>query len=88
MCDNTREFTLLDLHSWMDAVHSVTEEIPIIFLGNKCDLEGEQEIGLIELRNFASEYEQTIPYISSAKTGKNVELAFKTLSERILKDMN
>jgi small GTP-binding protein len=86
VCDNTRENTLSDLHSWMDAVHSVTEEIPGVFLGNKCDLDEGTEIGLIELRDFASEYEQTMPYLSSAKTGENVELAFKTLSERIIKN--
>ena len=87
VCDVTRENTLLDLHSWMDAVLSVTEEIPIVFLGNKCDLVGRQQVDLNELKDFASEYETAVTYLSSAKTGINVDLAFKTLGERVLKDM-
>jgi len=88
VCDNTREITLSDLQSWIEAVHNVTEEkIPIVFLGNKYDLKNDQEVGLSELKSFASRYEKSVPYLSSAKTGENVELAFKTLSKKILEDM-
>ncbi len=87
VCDNTRENTLSDLNGWMDLVYNVTEEIPAVFLGNKCDLEDNQEVGLSELKGFASGYEKTVPYLSSAKTGLNIELAFKTLGGKILEDM-
>lgn len=87
VCDNTREETLSDLHDWVDLGQIGENDVPAVFLGNKCDLEDEQQIGLSELRSFASEYEKTIPYLSSAKTGKNVEKAFKKLCEKILEDM-
>ncbi|UCF07645.1 MAG: GTP-binding protein [Thermoplasmata archaeon] len=87
VCDNTREKTLSELHSWTDAIHNITEDIPIVFLGNKSDLEEELELGLSELKGFASEYENAVPYLSSAKTGLNVEVAFKTLSGTILENM-
>ena len=87
VCDITREDTLSDLEKWMDSVLSVIEEVPIAFLGNKCDLEDEQEVGLSEIKDFASAYKQTLPYLSSAKTGFNVELAFKSLSELIVEDL-
>ena len=86
VCDNTRKNTLSDLSNWINAVYNITEEIPVVILGNKCDLEDDQEVGLSELRSFASRYEKTVPYLSSAKTGLNVELAFKTLSEKILEE--
>ena len=87
MCDITRKNTLIDLHGWMEAAQSVTGKIPTIFLGNKYDLVDKQEVDLNELNDFASRYEKAIAYLSSAKTGFNVELAFRTLSEKILDNL-
>lgn len=86
VCDNTREKTLSELDNWMNVVHNITQEVPAVFLGNKYDLEEEQEVGLSELKGFASGYDNTVPYLSSAKTGLNVELGFKSLSGLIIKD--
>ncbi len=86
VCDTTREDTLLELSSWMNSVHSVTGTIPTVFLGNKCDLEEKREVGEIEIKSFASGYKQSQTYLSSAKTGENVEHIFENLSKRIIKD--
>ncbi len=86
VCDITRERTLLDLYSWMDAVCSVAGEIPVAFFGNKCDLMDDQQVGLNGLKSFASRYENALAYLTSAKTGFNVELGFRTLAEKILED--
>lgn len=86
VCDTTRENTLLELKGWMEAVLSITNEIPTVFMGNKCDLEDCQEVGSSELKNFAAEYEKAQVFFSSAKTGHNVDLAFKTLGEKVLKE--
>ncbi|UCG68063.1 MAG: GTP-binding protein [Thermoplasmata archaeon] len=87
VCDVTRKNTLSELENWMDAVHSVTREIPIVFLGNKSDLEDDREVDIEDIKDFATRYEKTEIYLSSAKTGHNVELAFKTLGEKILEDI-
>ena len=86
VCDTTRENTLSELRGWMEAVLSITNAIPTIFLGNKYDLEEFREVGSSELNNFASGYENTQVLFSSAKTGHNVDQAFKTLGEMIIKD--
>jgi small GTP-binding protein len=86
VCDNTRESTLSDLEEWIDGVHQITMEIPTMFLGNKCDLIDLQEIGLNELKSFSSGYESPGAYLTSAKTGLNVDLAFDILSNKLLKD--
>jgi small GTP-binding protein len=86
VCDITREDTLKELHGWMKAVRGVTDDIPTIFLGNKSDLDDEQEVGLSELESFASEFEKSQTHLSSAKTGYNVDFIFKTLGQRILED--
>jgi GTPase SAR1 family protein len=70
----------------MEAVLDITKEIPVVFLGNKCDLEDEMQVSPSELSDFATKYKKTHVFLSSAKTGHNVDLAFKTLGEDILKD--
>jgi small GTP-binding protein len=87
VCDNTRESTLPGLESWIKGVHGITQEIPTVFLGNKCDLIDLQEIGMNELKSFSSGYESPGAYLTSAKTGFNVDSAFSILSGRILKDI-
>jgi small GTP-binding protein len=87
VCDNTRETTLSDLDFWIDDVQRIAEEIPTVLMGNKCDIETHQEIGLSEIRNFAAGYEKSAAYLSSAKTGHNVDCAFVKLTEKIINDM-
>jgi small GTP-binding protein len=87
VCDNTRENTLSGLENWIGGIQKTTEEIPTVFLGNKCDLVDMQEIGLNELKSFASGYESPGAYLSSAKTGLNVENAFNKMGRRILEDL-
>ncbi|UCG68913.1 MAG: GTP-binding protein [Thermoplasmata archaeon] len=86
VCDNTRESTLSELESWIDGIHHKTQEIPTVFLGNKCDLIDLQQIGLNELKSFSEGYESPGAYLTSAKTGFNVDLAYNILSSKILKD--
>jgi len=87
VCDTTREDTLLELNNWMNSVHSVTGPIPTVFLGNKCDLEDRRQVGEIEIKSFASGYKRSQTYLSSAKTGENVEFIFEELSRRILRNL-
>lgn len=87
VCDNTREYTLSDLEEWIEGIQKVTREIPTVFLGNKCDLIDLQEIGLNELKSFSFGYESPGVYLTSAKTGINVDFAFDIVSGRILKDI-
>jgi small GTP-binding protein len=86
VCDNTREQTLPKLGEWIEGVQDVTSEVPTVFLGNKSDLIDLQEIGISEIKSFASGYEQSAAFLSSAKTGMNVENAFNIVSGRILKE--
>jgi len=86
VCDNTREDTLNQLEGWIEGIERITDEVPTVFLGNKVDLVEAQEIGLSELENFASQYECSETFLSSAKTGENVESAFSILGRKLLED--
>lgn len=82
VCDVTRRSTLDDLDDWIEGVYGVTGRIPIEFLANKIDLKDKTQFGEEELRQSARAYES--PYhFTSAKTGENVDAAFKNLAERV-----
>ena len=84
VCDVTRRETLNELPNWIRNLFDVTGEIPIILVGNKNDLSTQKQIEHDDLKEIAGTFE--VPaFLSSAKTGENVENAFKILGENIVK---
>jgi small GTP-binding protein len=82
VCDVTMKETLENIPSWGDAVFKVTGEIPLVFLANKIDLPN-KAFDEEEIKDAASEF--NAPYLlTSAKTGKNVENTFLTISKLLL----
>ncbi len=87
--DLTRKDTLDSVLSyWIPLVLRILGPIPIVFLGNKSDLVDEYEYGLDEINKVANSCEPfgygRSAYLSSAKTGENVEQAFAKLGEILL----
>jgi small GTP-binding protein len=84
--DLTRRSTLSDLAAWIDAAKGVAGPIPVLIAGNKSDLAGKVEIRPGDLKEFAADlgcaYIQT-----SAKTGENVEGAFRRLAVSIAQEL-
>ncbi len=84
VCDITRKETLNNLIKWKDKVYAESGEIPIIYLANKIDLGQKQDITPQDFSNFC-EKENIEYYLTSAKTGENVEIAFNRLGELIVR---
>jgi small GTP-binding protein len=83
VCDLTRKETLSSLKDyWIPELRKVVGEVPMIFVGNKSDLVAERQITEEELGALAEEFGST-HYLSSAKTGENVELMFDKLGRVI-----
>ncbi|UCE74636.1 MAG: GTP-binding protein [Methanomassiliicoccales archaeon] len=84
VADVTRKKTLLSIKNyWIPKVQYIVGKIPFIILANKNDLVKNAEFTKEELREFASEY--NVPfYLTSAKTGNNVNLAFNTIVKRMI----
>jgi len=81
--DLTRAETYTEMREWLSDLHtSVEEEVPFLLVGNKADLI--EETGEIvereEAQKFA-EQEKSLYLETSAKTGLNVEEAFKKLTQ-------
>jgi small GTP-binding protein len=86
VCDVTRKNTMTELSGWIEQALTVSGDVPMAILGNKSDLVDQQEVDLAELHSFASNYKDTVAYLSSVKTGHNVELTFNTLCEKMLEN--
>ena len=79
VCDITRRITLDDIDDWIEGVYSVTGRIPIALLANKVDLTDRIEVTEEQLAQAARAYGSPY-YLTSAKTGANVERAFQELA--------
>lgn len=85
VCDVTRKDTLEELEGWIQSLFDVSENVPIVFIGNKVDLVEKAELTFNDVKEFASNYEDPTVFLSSAKSGINVNLAFRTLAEKMVR---
>jgi small GTP-binding protein len=81
-CDLTRFETLHELDDWVEAVFRTVKPVPIVFAVNKIDLEDRAAFGEPEVREAAAAFGAPY-YFTSAKSGQNVEAAFRELGSAI-----
>jgi len=83
VCDLTRENTLESLRSHVQTIQKINRNASIVLLCNKADLESEREIS----DNKIKEISETLGidyFLTSAKSGHNVEAAFSKLAQHIV----
>jgi small GTP-binding protein len=84
VCDVTRPDTLGSLEGyWAPELEKVAGKVPLVFMGNKCDMVSEAKIGVKEMTEVAFAFDSPC-YLTSAKTGENIEHAFKALAIALL----
>jgi GTPase SAR1 family protein len=83
VCDLTRQETLKELDNWIQAVERVTGDLPMAILGNKVDLTDELAVTEQELAKASAQYDAPF-YLTSAKTGANVEKTFTGLATTLV----
>ncbi|UCE74578.1 MAG: GTP-binding protein [Methanomassiliicoccales archaeon] len=80
--DITRKVTFRTFDSWLSSLYKIAGDIPVVVLANKNDLN--PDIGKVEIERFISDY--GFPYyLTSAKTGQNVNNAFNNLGQMMVK---
>jgi len=82
VCDLTRKDTFYDMNNWVQMVRKQVGDVPIVFLGNKADLAERVVVSPEELARMGAILSAKI-FLTSAKTGKNVNEAFQTLADAI-----
>lgn len=85
VCDVTKKETLTELEGWIKSLSEVSRNVPLVFIGNKCDLVDQAQLTFKDVRAFAANYPDPTVFLSSAKTGVNVNLSFRTLAEKMIK---
>lgn len=83
VCDLTRKKTLKELDGWIKGVYGVAGKVPIAILGNKMDLRSRKQLTKKDLDELCKKY-NSVAYLTSAKTGRNVESVFQQLAEEIV----
>ncbi len=83
VCDLTRPPSLSSLKDWIGHLEGISPNAHTVILANKSDLAEEIRIGQGDIEAFATPRE-TPWFLTSAKTGENVEAAFKALTARIV----
>ncbi len=79
VCDITRPDTLYNLPQWYEIVASVAGPVPTVVLANKSDRRGPEALPVGEIQDLCRELRW--PWFeTSAKTGANVEDAFRRVA--------
>ena len=90
--DVTRAESLKNLPIWInDLVSNIEQPIPMILVGNKCDLDLVRAVTVREgdslAEKLSDQYNRVIPfYETSAKTNQNVEEVFLKLGKLMLEE--
>ena len=78
--DITSDDTFKHVTTWMDAIHNMAkQDVPIILVGNKTDMENERKITTEEGQKLAEKYKLLFKEVS-AMTGDGVADAFTMLT--------
>ena len=83
VADLTRKETVQALYEWIDRVDRVTSQAPVVIAGNKADLKDRVKVDPADISKLANAFHAE-SLMTSAKTGSNVEEAFRILSTRIV----
>jgi small GTP-binding protein len=84
VCDITRRETLDNLRDWARELFDAEGVVPALILVNKSDMVADYAFQEEDINALAAELQ--IPYyFTSAKSGDNVESAFRTIAEMIIK---
>ena len=85
MYDITNAKTLSMVSEWCQMVKNIGEEIPILLVGNKSDLEENREVSKEQVEKLKVDYNISSSLEISLKTGENVEEMFRKLAGMIVK---
>ncbi len=84
VCDLTRKPTLDKMEEYAKTFLEINRAAPLVFVGNKVDLENERVVSDADLAAIAQPHDAPL-YTSSAKTGENVEELFMRLGKLLVK---
>jgi small GTP-binding protein len=85
VADLTRKETLTNVSRWASSIRDVCGPIPVVIMVNKSDLQTAARFTLKEAEDVAAGLDGSL-FLTSAKSGENVEHAFSTLGRKLVHD--
>lgn len=83
VCDLTRSETLDSLRAYADDLFSINPDAHLILAANKCDLTDQQQLTQTQIETVAADLNAP-HYLTSAKTGDEVETLFRHLGRLLV----
>ena len=84
VADVTRKATLDSIDEWVRSVQDVTGPVPLVLLANKKDLTAQAVVTQSDIARKAESLGCPF-FLTSAKTGENVEAAFQRLATHVVR---
>jgi small GTP-binding protein len=89
MYDMSRSSTIHKVEDWLNifqvGLKKDISEVPLFLVGGKMDLEEKRSVDISLAQSISEQYNFKKIFETSAKTGENVELLFKRVTEFLLK---
>jgi len=85
--DTTKRKTFDKLDEWIQSFKESRGNRPLLLIGNKIDLDDKRKVEESEAKEYAEKNSMKLIF-TSAKTGENVEVAFKELVKTILDEVS
>ncbi len=88
MYDITNAQTLKRLSEWVQLAKNYKEDVPILLVGNKIDLEQKREVSKEQIERFKVNNKISESMEISLETGENVEEMFLRLTKMLLNKLD
>jgi small GTP-binding protein len=83
ICDLTRRDTLIACENYARQIRTMNPGVQLGFVGNKIDMTNERVVSVPDMLATLSVFGERTFFLTSAKTGEQVEEAFDYLAEKI-----
>jgi small GTP-binding protein len=87
VCDLTRLNTLTAFQKYAKQIRSRNPKVQLVFVCNKADLMEDRTVSDTDVTTTLSELNESMFFVTSAKTGERVEDAFVHLAEKLERGM-
>ncbi len=85
LIDLTRELNLKKIKGWVDFLREEQKRLPIMLIGTKADLKDQIKVQKESLISIKERFRMNSMFITSAKTGKNIEEVFNDLINIVIR---